>query len=168
MKRFWSFALAVLTIMMLTVTAFAKYDPDKDYSRELARDDLSSSERSQLEAERAEKIADKYGGNEPPMYGSNERFSDYYDDDDDDGDRSYHGPVNMNTTDMQFNAIVSAHTAGKNGTLTQEEANDVIHAIQESGTSGLGSIDSNSSVVTSMLRAMGQITHRTEPKLLLL
>lgn len=155
MKRFWSFALAVLTIMMLTVTAFAKYDPDKDYSRELARDDLSSSERSQLESERAEKIADKYGGNEPPMYGSNERFSDYYDDDDDDGDRSYHGPVNMNTTDMQFNAIVSAHTAGKNGTLTQEEANDVIHAIQESGTSGLGSIDSNSSVVTSMLRAMG-------------
>lgn len=154
-RRFWSFALVVLMVMALTITAFAKYDPDKDYSRELARDDLSSSERAQLESEREEKINDKYGGVEPPMYGSNEKFSDYYDDDDDDGDRSYHGPVNMNTSDMQFNAIVAAHTAGKNGTLTADEANDVIHSIQESGLSNPGSISENSEVVSSMLKALG-------------
>ena len=52
------------------------YDPNKDYSKELQRTDLTSAERSQLEQERQNKINDKYGGNEPTMYGSNQKYSD--------------------------------------------------------------------------------------------
>lgn len=54
------------------------YDPNKDYSKELQRNDLSSSERKQLEQERQNKINDKYGGREPTMTGSNQKFSDVY------------------------------------------------------------------------------------------
>ena len=51
------------------------YDPNKDYSRELQRTDLTAAQRSQLEAERQNKIDDKYGGKEPTMYGSNKTYS---------------------------------------------------------------------------------------------
>lgn len=54
------------------------YDPNKDYSKELQRNDLSSSERKQLEQERQNKINDKYGGREPNMTGSSHKFSDVY------------------------------------------------------------------------------------------
>ena len=51
------------------------YDPNKDYSKELQRTDLTSAERSQLEQERQNKINDKYGGVEPNMYNSNKTYS---------------------------------------------------------------------------------------------
>ena len=75
------------------------YDPNKDYSKELQRNDLTSSERAQLEQERQNKIDDKYGGKEPNMTGSNNKFSDIYhgggssgrDDRDDPGGRLNYG-----------------------------------------------------------------------------
>ena len=74
------------------------YDPNKDYSKELQRNDLTSSERAQLEQERQNKIDDKYGGKEPNMTGSNNKFSDIYhggssgrDDRDDPGSRLNYG-----------------------------------------------------------------------------
>lgn len=51
------------------------YDPNKDYSKELQRTDLTSAERSQLEQERQNKINDKYGGVEPNLYNSNKTYS---------------------------------------------------------------------------------------------
>lgn len=54
------------------------YDPNKDYSKELQRTDLSSTERSRLETERQNKINDKYGGVEPNMIGSNKTYSQTY------------------------------------------------------------------------------------------
>lgn len=55
-----------------------KYDPNKDYSTELQRTDLSAEQRTQLEAERQAKIDDMYGGNEPNMAGTTQKFSDVY------------------------------------------------------------------------------------------
>lgn len=54
------------------------YDPNKDYSLELQRTDLSASERAQLETERANKIADVYGGVEPAMTGSDKTYTQTY------------------------------------------------------------------------------------------
>lgn len=55
------------------------YDKNKDYSKELQRTDLSSSERDRLTKERENKIADKYGGREPNMIGSGKTYSQTYD-----------------------------------------------------------------------------------------
>ena len=54
------------------------YDKNKDYSKELQRTDLSSSERAQLTQERQNKINDRYGGKEPNMIGSNKTYSQTY------------------------------------------------------------------------------------------
>lgn len=54
------------------------YDPNKDYSKELQRTDLTASERAQLTQERQNKIAEKYGGTEPVMTGSNKTYSQTY------------------------------------------------------------------------------------------
>lgn len=54
------------------------YDPNKDYSKELQRTDLSAAERQQLETERQAKINDKYGGVEPVMTGSDKTYSQVY------------------------------------------------------------------------------------------
>lgn len=54
------------------------YDPNKDYSKELQRTDLTASQRSQLETERSNKINDKYGGVEPNMTGSNKTYTQLY------------------------------------------------------------------------------------------
>lgn len=54
------------------------YDPNKDYSKELQRTDLSDAERAQLTQERQNKIADKYGGVEPVMTGSDKTYSQIY------------------------------------------------------------------------------------------
>lgn len=54
------------------------YDPNKDYSiaiEEAKKNNASAQEIKQLQDERANKIADKYGGNEPTMYGSNQTYS---------------------------------------------------------------------------------------------
>lgn len=51
------------------------YDPNKDYSKELQRTDLTSEQRSQLEAERQNKIDAVYGGKEPNMIGSDKTYS---------------------------------------------------------------------------------------------
>ena len=55
------------------------YDKNKDYSKELQRTDLSSSERDRLTQERQNKIDDKYGGREPNMIGSDKTYSQTYD-----------------------------------------------------------------------------------------
>lgn len=54
------------------------YRDDIDYSKELQRTDLTAEQRSQYESERAAKIADKYGGVEPTMSGSDKTFSSVY------------------------------------------------------------------------------------------
>ena len=55
------------------------YDKNKDYSKELQRTDLSASERDRLTKERENKIADKYGGREPNMIGSDKTYNQTYD-----------------------------------------------------------------------------------------
>lgn len=55
------------------------WDKNKDYSKELQRTDLSASERDRLTKERENKIADKYGGREPNMIGSDKTYSQTYD-----------------------------------------------------------------------------------------
>lgn len=54
------------------------YDKNKDYSKELQRTDLTSSERAQLTQERQNKIDAQYGGKEPNMTGSNKTYSQTY------------------------------------------------------------------------------------------
>lgn len=54
------------------------YDPNKDYSiaiEEAKKNNASAQEIKQLQDERANKIADKYDGNEPTMYGSNQTYN---------------------------------------------------------------------------------------------
>ncbi len=54
------------------------YDPNKDYSiaiEEARKNNASAQEIQKLQDERANKIADKYGGNEPTMYGSNQTYN---------------------------------------------------------------------------------------------
>lgn len=54
------------------------YDKNKDYSKELQRTDLSTSERDRLTQERQNKINDRYGGREPNMIGSDKTYSQTY------------------------------------------------------------------------------------------
>lgn len=54
------------------------YDKNKDYSKELQRTDLSTSERNRLTQERQNKINDRYGGREPNMIGSDKTYSQTY------------------------------------------------------------------------------------------
>ena len=51
------------------------YDPNKDYSKAINEAKAAGKDTSQLEAERQNKIDDKYGGKEPTMYGSNKTYS---------------------------------------------------------------------------------------------
>lgn len=51
------------------------YDPNKDYSKAISEAKAAGKDTSQLEAERQNKIDDKYGGKEPTMYGSNKTYS---------------------------------------------------------------------------------------------
>ena len=53
------------------------YDPNKDYSVAIEQAKASGASQAtinQLQTERDNKIADKYGGNEPTMYGSNQTY----------------------------------------------------------------------------------------------
>ena len=55
------------------------YNKDKDYSKELMRTDLSSSERAQLTQERQNKIDAVYGGKEPTLAdGSGKTYNQKY------------------------------------------------------------------------------------------
>lgn len=56
-------------------TGSGYYDPNKDYSKELQRTDLTTSQRAQMETERQNKINDKYGGVEPNLDGKNYTYS---------------------------------------------------------------------------------------------
>ena len=51
------------------------YDPNKDYSKAINEAKAAGKDTSQLEAERQNKIDDKYGGKEPTMYGSDKTYS---------------------------------------------------------------------------------------------
>ena len=51
------------------------YDPSKDYSKAIEEAKASGKDTSQLEAERQNKIDDKYGGKEPNMWGSDKTYS---------------------------------------------------------------------------------------------
>ena len=54
------------------------FDKNKDYSKELMRSDLSTSERERLTQERQNKIDAVYGGKEPTLDGSNKTYSETY------------------------------------------------------------------------------------------
>lgn len=58
---------------MATVT----YDPNKDYSTAIEAAKKAGQSTAQLEAERAAKIADMYGGKEPTYNGTNQTYSQY-------------------------------------------------------------------------------------------
>ena len=51
------------------------YNPKKDYSKAIEEAKAAGKDTSRLEAERQNKINDKYGGKEPTMYGSNKTYS---------------------------------------------------------------------------------------------
>ena len=51
------------------------YDPNKDYSKAIETAKSQGLDTTKLEQERANKIADKYGGKEPTMYGSDKTYS---------------------------------------------------------------------------------------------
>ena len=55
--------------------AVGYYDPNKDYSKAISEAKAAGKDTSKLEAERQNKIDDKYGGKEPNMYGSDKTFS---------------------------------------------------------------------------------------------
>ena len=54
------------------------YDPNKDYSKAISEAKAAGKDTSQLEAERQNKIDDKYGGVEPVMTGSDKTYSQIY------------------------------------------------------------------------------------------
>ena len=51
------------------------YNPKKDYSKAINEAQAAGKDTTKLEQERANKIADKYGGKEPTMYGSDKTYS---------------------------------------------------------------------------------------------
>lgn len=51
------------------------YDPNKDYSKAISEAKAAGKDTSRLEAERQNKIDDKYGGKEPNMWGGNKTYS---------------------------------------------------------------------------------------------
>ena len=58
------------------------YDPNKDYSKAISEAKAAGKDTSRLEAERQNKIDDKYGGVEPNMWGSDKTYSQASRDDD--------------------------------------------------------------------------------------
>lgn len=81
------------------------YDPNKDYSKAISEAKAAGKDTSQLEAERKNKIDDKYGGKEPNMIGSNQKFSDVYNG----GTSSNHDTYSNNST---FNGITYTKQEG--------------------------------------------------------
>ena len=82
------------------------YDPNKDYSTAIEtakKSGASSSEIKRLETERDNKVADKYKGNEPKMYGS---------------DKTYKEAIADNDRDAISNAITIQETKNTSGTST--------------------------------------------------
>ena len=55
--------------------AVGYYDPNKDYSKAISEAKAAGKDTSKLEAERQNKIDDKYGGKEPNMWGSDKTYS---------------------------------------------------------------------------------------------
>ena len=85
--------------------AVGYYDPNKDYSKAISEAKAAGKDTSQLEAERQNKIDDKYGGKEPNMIGSNQKFSDVYNG----GTSSNHDTPSNNST---FNGITYTKQEG--------------------------------------------------------
>ena len=85
--------------------AVGYYDPNKDYSKAISEAKAAGKDTSQLEAERKNKIDDKYGGKEPNMIGSNQKFSDVYNG----GTSSNHDTYSNNST---FNGITYTKQEG--------------------------------------------------------
>ena len=81
------------------------YDPNKDYSKAISEAKAAGKDTSKLEAERQNKIDDKYGGKEPNMIGSNQKFSDVYNG----GTSSNHDTSSNNST---FNGITYTKQEG--------------------------------------------------------
>ena len=85
--------------------AVGYYDPNKDYSKAISEAKAAGKDTSKLEAERQNKIDDKYGGKEPNMIGSNQKFSDVYNG----GTSSNHDTSSNNST---FNGITYTKQEG--------------------------------------------------------
>ena len=85
--------------------AVGYYDPNKDYSKAISEAKAAGKDTSQLEAERKNKIDDKYGGKEPNMIGSNQKFRDVYNG----GTSSNHDTYSNNST---FNGITYTKQEG--------------------------------------------------------
>lgn len=103
------------------------YDPNKDYSKAISEAKAAGKDTSQLEAERQNKIDDKYGGKEPTMYGSNKTYSQASRDNDRDtisnaisisnGKSSGSSPSGSSSTLVKGPGYVTGgYTTGVNGT----------------------------------------------------
>ena len=123
------------------------YDPNKDYSTAIEtakKSGASSSEIKRLETERDNKVADKYKGNEPKMYGS---------------DKTYKEAIADNDRDAISNAITIQETKNTSGTST-----GVFNGIEYDRTNrgnGVYGVPTSNSAVKNYTQ--GGVTHQVGP-----
>ena len=143
------------------------YDDSIDYSAAIEQAKKSGQDTTALEASRKAKVQDKYKGNEPNMYGSNQKYSTVKDDTSDTGRQTisnavdtasrlsgydYSAPSNISTNTRDYNTSYGAHGANmrrnpalagmsvKQGhyTVTYNDLGYAVKAVQDGGASATG------------------------------
>ena len=143
------------------------YDDSIDYSAAIEQAKKSGQDTTALEASRKAKVQDKYKGNEPNMYGSNQKYSTVKDDTSDTGRQTisnavdtasrlsgydYSAPSNISTNTRDYNTSYGAHGANmrrnpalagmsvKQGhyTVTYNDLGYAVKAVQDGGASTTG------------------------------
>ena len=104
------------------------YDPKKDYSKAISEAKAAGKDTSQLEAERQNKIDDKYGGKEPNMWGSDKTYSQASRDDDRDTISNAVSISNSKGYDSSGNYYGGSTTSNKTGTVNVKYDNGVNYA----------------------------------------
>ena len=143
------------------------YDDSIDYSAAIEQAKKSGQDTTALEASRNAKVQDKYKGNEPNMYGSNQKYSTVKDDTSDTGRQTisnavdtasrlsgydYSAPSNISTNTKDYNTSYGVHGANMrrnpalagmsvkqgNYTVTYNELGYAVKAVQDGGASATG------------------------------
>ena len=143
------------------------YDDSIDYSAAIEQAKKSGQDTTALEASRNAKVQDKYKGNEPNMYGSNQKYSTVKDDTSDTGRQTisnavdtasrlsgydYSAPSNISTNTRDYNTSYGVHGANMrrnpalagmsvkqgNYTVTYNELGYAVKAVQDGGASATG------------------------------
>ena len=104
------------------------YDPNKDYSKAISEAKAAGKDTSKLEAERQNKIDDKYGGKEPNMWGSDKTYSQASRDDDRDTISNAISISNSKGYDSSGNYYGGSTTSNKTGTVNVKYDNGVNYA----------------------------------------